>query len=615
MFGWGGRILRIDLSSRKYAVQSLDPSLAMNFIGGRGFAIKTLWDELPPGVDPLSPLNKLILAVGPLTALPIPNSGKLVVAAKSPLTGGYGDGNIGTWLAVHMRRAGVDMVIIEGKAEKPTYLYIENRGEEIKVDFNDASDLWGLDTFTTEDRLKKVHGSDVGMILIGPAGERLVRFATVVAQKGRSGGRPGIGAVMGSKNLKAVVMRGHGDIRVADPALRKIGVDAIVATKSKPNYPFWMRQGTTSTVEWAQEASVLPTYNFSEGQFDDYEKIGGFSVEKNKVMTRSCPFCVMACGHVVKDSEGELAELDYENIAMLGSNLGIGDLAKVAHLNRIADMMGMDTISLGNTMAFAMEATERGLINRTDGIEWGDYKKAAELAMDIALQRTELGKLLSNGVRASSMRLGQEATEFAMHVKGLEISAYDCHAAPGMALAFSTSPIGAHHKDAWLISWEVQRGRFDYTREKVEKLIEMQDIRGGLFETIVTCRFPWVEVGLELDWYFRLFKAATGMDMNMEILSTINNRIYTLIRAFWVREYGHWDRAYDTPPAKWFKKPLTKGPLKGAMLNYDGYQRMLSWYYELRGWDERGIPRKSTLNRLGLGYVIPQLGRITALTE
>ncbi|BDR90945.1 aldehyde ferredoxin oxidoreductase family protein [Vulcanisaeta souniana] len=606
MFGWGGRVLRIDLSKRRFIVQSLDPSLAQNYIGGRGFAAKTLWDELPPGVDPLSPLNKLILAVGPLTALPIPNSGKLLVASKSPLTGGYGDGNIGTWLAVHMRRAGIDMMIIEGKAEKPTYLYIENKGDEFRVDFNNAEDLWGLDTFTTEDKLKTMHGSDVGMVLIGPAGERLVRFATIVAQKGRSGGRPGMGAVMGSKNLKAIIMRGQGDVKVADPMLRKMGVDAIVATKSKPNYPFWMRQGTTSTVEWAQEASVLPTYNYTEGQFDDYEKIGGFSVEKNKVMTRSCPQCVMACGHVVKDTENEPAELDYENIAMLGSNLGIGDLAKVAHLNRIADMMGMDTISLGSTLGFAMEASERGLLK--EGIEWGDYKRAVEVATDIALQRTELGKLLGKGVRAASMVLGPEATEFAMHVKGLEISAYDCHAAPGMALAFSTSPIGAHHKDAWLISWEVQRGRFDYTREKAEKLVEMQNIRGGLFETIVTCRFPWVEVGLELDWYFRLFRAATGMDMNMETLSTISNRIYTLIRAFWVREYGHWDRAYDTPPQKWFKRPLSRGPLRGAKLDYDGYQRLLNWYYELRGWDERGIPRKETLIRLGLNFVIPQLG-------
>ncbi|MGC8543235.1 MAG: aldehyde ferredoxin oxidoreductase C-terminal domain-containing protein, partial [Vulcanisaeta sp.] len=292
-------------------------------------------------------------------------------------------------------------------------------------------------------------------------------------------------------------------------------------------------------------------------------------------------------------------------------NLGIGDLVKVAHLNRIADMMGMDTISLGSTLGFAMEATEKKLLK--DGIEWGDYKRAAEVAMDIALQRTELGKLLSKGVRAASMELGQETVEFAMHVKGLEISAYDCHAAPGMALAFATSPIGAHHKDAWLISWEVQRGRFDYTKDKVEKLVEMQNIRGGLFETIVTCRFPWVEVGLELDWYFRLFKAATGMDMNMDILSTINNRIYTLIRAFWIREYGHWDRAYDTPPPKWFKRPLTKGPLKGAKLDYDGYYRMLGWYYELRGWDERGIPRISTLKNLGLDFTLPQLQSMVEL--
>ncbi|MFB6470489.1 MAG: aldehyde ferredoxin oxidoreductase family protein [Vulcanisaeta sp. AZ3] len=605
MFGWGSRILRIDLTKKKYVIQPLDPALAQDYIGGRGFAIKTLWDELPPGVDPLSPLNKLILAVGPLTALPIPNSGKLVVAAKSPLTGGYGDGNIGTWLAVHMRRAGIDMIIIEGKAEKPTYLFIENKGDEIKIDFNSAEDLWGLDAFTAEDRLKKIHGSDVGMVMIGPAGENLVRFATIVAQKGRSGGRPGIGAVMGSKNLKAVVMRGHGEIKVADPMLRKIGVDAITATKSKSNYPFWMRQGTTSTVEWAQEASVLPTYNFSEGQFDDYDKIGGFSVEKNKIMTRSCPQCIMPCGHVVKDVTNEPAELDYENIAILGSNLGIGDLAKVAYLNRLVDMYGIDTISTGDTLSLAMEATERGYIS--DGIEWGDYKRAAELIEDIAFQETELGKLLGLGVREAATRIGKDAPEFAMHVKGLETSAYDCHAAPGMALAFSTSPIGAHHKDAWLISWEVQRGRFDYSRDKVEKLVEMQDIRGGLFETIVTCRFPWVEVGLELDWYFRLFKAATGMDMNMELLHTINNRIYTLIRAFWVREYGHWDRAYDTPPAKWFKRPLTKGPLKGAVLNYDGYQNMLSWYYELRGWDNNGVPRKSTLKQLGLDFVIPTL--------
>jgi len=600
-------LLRVDLSSGRYWIQDIDPSILVSFVGGRGLAVKLLWDELRPGVDPLSPLNKLVIAAGPLTGYPGPNTGKLVIAAKSPLTGGYGDGNIGSWASVHLRKAGFDAMVIEGASPKPVYLYVEDD----KVSLMPADDLWGLDTFETEDRLRRVHGSNVGMLIIGPAGENLVRFATVVAQRGRSGGRPGMGAVMGSKRLKAIVVRGTRPLpQPADPSLSKIGVEADLAAKRKEGYPFWMRQGTTATVEWAQEASVLPTLNFREGQFDQYDKIGGFMVERGTVTVRSCPNCVMPCGHVVNDAESKQSELDYENIAMLGSNLGIGDLQRVAHLNRVADMMGMDTISLGSVLGWAMEATERGLIK--DGLEWGDYRRALEVAYDIAHQRTELGRLLGLGVREASRRVGGGSGDFAMHVKGLEVSAYDCHAAPGMALAFSTSPIGAHHKDAWVISWEVRNDRFGYTREKVLKVIELQDIRGGWFEVMVGCRLPWVEIGLELDYYWRMFKAATGLDYD---IGGVANRVYTLIRAFWIREYGGWSREYDTPPLRWFKDPLTKGPLKGAVLNMEGYQRMLTWYYEARGWDERGIPRRSTLRRLGLGYVEGELSKVVDLRD
>jgi len=605
--GWAGRLLRVDLSSGRYWIQDIDPSILVSFVGGRGLAVKLLWDELRPGVDPLSPLNKLVIAAGPLTGYPGPNTGKLVIAAKSPLTGGYGDGNIGSWASVHLRKAGFDAMVIEGASPKPVYLYVEDD----KVSLMPADDLWGLDTFETEDRLRRVYGSNVGMLIIGPAGENLVRFATVVAQRGRSGGRPGMGAVMGSKRLKAIVVRGTRPLpQPADPSLSKIGVEADLAAKRKEGYPFWMRQGTTATVEWAQEASVLPTLNFREGQFDQYDKIGGFMVERGTVTVRSCPNCVMPCGHVVNDAESKQSELDYENIAMLGSNLGIGDLQRVAHLNRVADMMGMDTISLGSVLGWAMEATERGLIK--DGLEWGDYRRALEVAYDIAHQRTELGRLLGLGVREASRRVGGGSGDFAMHVKGLEVSAYDCHAAPGMALAFSTSPIGAHHKDAWVISWEVRNDRFGYTREKALKVIELQDIRGGWFEVMVGCRLPWVEIGLELDYYWRMFKAATGLDYD---IGGVANRVYTLIRAFWVREYGGWSREYDTPPLRWFKDPLTKGPLKGAVLNMEGYQRMLTWYYEARGWDERGIPRRSTLRRLGLGYVEGELSKVVDLRD
>ncbi|ABW00859.1 aldehyde ferredoxin oxidoreductase family protein [Caldivirga maquilingensis] len=607
MRGWTGRLIRVNLSLGKYWIQDIDPLILMNYIGGRGLAIKLLWDELPRGVDPLSPLNKLIIATGPLTGYPGPNTGKLVIAAKSPLTGGYGDGNIGSWASVHLRKAGFDAMIIEGASSKPVYIYMDND----KVDLMPADDLWGLDTFTTEDKLRRIHGSNVGMLIIGPAGENMVRFATVIAQRGRSGGRPGMGAVMGSKRLKAIVIRGTKPLpQPADPALSRIGVDADLAAKAKQNYGFWLKQGTTATVEWAQEASVLPAFNYREGQFDYYDRIGGVMVEKNNVTTRSCPNCVMPCGHVVKDAEDQLSELDYENIAMLGSNIGVGNLQEVAYLNRLADMMGMDTISLGSALGWAMEATERGLIK--DGLEWGDYKRAAEVTLDIAHQGSELGRLLGLGVKGASSRIGGGSGGFAMHVKGLEVSAYDCHAAPGMALAFATSPIGAHHKDAWVISWEVQTNRFAYSRDKVLKVIELQNIRGGWFEVMVGCRLPWVEIGLELDWYWRMYKAATGMDLDLE---GVANRVYTLIRAFWIREYGGWSRDYDTPPIRWFKDPLTKGPLKGAKLDYNAYQQMLNWYYEARGWDERGIPRRSTLRRLGLGFIEGELSKVIELTD
>jgi aldehyde:ferredoxin oxidoreductase len=606
MAGWQGRILRVDLTRKKYVVQELDGFVARDFIGGRGLAVKILWNELPPGVDPLSPHNKLVFATGPLTGLTGVNMGKLVVAAKSPLTGGYGDGNIGAWAGVYMRRAGYDAVVIEGRAEKPTYIYIDEK----EVQFLDASDLWGLNTWATEDKLQKIHGRDAGIISIGPAGENLVRYAVVVAQRGRAGGRPGMGAVMGSKNLKAIVVKGRGEIPVADKSINKLGLEAVEQGRKSPSYSFWMRQGTTSTVEWAQEASVLPAYNFSEGQFDEFEKIGGAMVEKMEVDLKSCPLCFMPCGHWVPAESGS-AEVDYENLAMLGSNIGIGDLYKVAELNRIADAMGIDTISLGNVLGYVMEAGERGYGERLGFVvEWGDYKAVKQLIYDIAYRRG-VGDLLAEGVKRIAERIGGE--EFAVHVKGLEVSAYDCHAAPAMALSYATSPIGAHHKDAWVIAWEVRTDRFGYTREKAAKVVELQRIRGGWFETFVGCRLPWVEVGLSLDWYPKLFKAATGVDATPEYFNEVADRIYALIRAFWIREYGWWSREFDMPPAKWFKQPLTKGPLKGAHLDYEGYNRLLDYYYEIRGWDANGVPTKETLKRLGLDYVIPQLEKFVEL--
>ncbi|PUA33705.1 MAG: aldehyde ferredoxin oxidoreductase [Zestosphaera tikiterensis] len=599
----------VDLTRKSYYSVDIPSDTLRAFIGGRGLAAKLLWDLNQPGVNPLSPENHLIFAVGPLTGYPVPSSGKMLIASKSPLTGGYGDGNIGTRAAVEMRKTGYDAIVVKGASDKPTVLFITCKS----VEFHDAEDLWGKGTRETEKKLKERFGSDVSVLSIGPAGENKVLYATVISEHGRSGGRPGMGAVMGSKKLKAVVFKG---CEMPEPSnkreLLKAATEAYNFLKSAPAYEFWVRQGTMGTIVWSQKNSALPTYNFREAVFDDYEGISGDIMEKMKVASGACPMCNMPCRNYVEYSINgtkDVAEPDYENVAMLGSNIGIGNLAEVSHLNNVIDDYGMDTISTGNVLGYVMELSEKKLI-KDYTLEWGDFRKALEAVKMIAL-REGFGNLMADGVMRLSRYVGGEAQDFAMHVKGLEISAYDCHAAPGMALAYGTSSIGAHHKDAWFISLEINMGRDLYNEEKPRRLVLMQNIRGGLFESFVSCRLPWVELGLDIQNYVRFIRAATGVDFTWDELMTVAQRIYSLVRAFWVREFKaegkSWGRYMDIPPARWFKEPLTKGPLSGAKVDFNGYNFMLDKYYELRGWNSEGIPKKETLEKLGLDYVASTL--------
>ena len=303
MKGWTDSFLKVNLTNSKTTIQKYDEHIAKNFLGGRGLAVKILWDNLKPGTDPLSPDNLLIFAAGPLTGIGLPNSGKLVIASKSPLTGGYGDGNSGSWVAVNMRKAGYDAIIIEGKASTPIILYIKDKNCE----FLDAKDLWGKNSFETEETLRKNFSRLAGIASIGISGENLVRFATVVCQQGRSGGRPGMGAVMGSKNLKAIVVEGTQKIPVDNPEeMKKLAIEGYKKILTLPQYSFWKRQSTMSTVDWCQENSCLPTYNFKQGVFDKAESIDGFAMEKMKISNRGCPQCNMTCGNVVKDIEGKM---------------------------------------------------------------------------------------------------------------------------------------------------------------------------------------------------------------------------------------------------------------------------------------------------------------------
>ncbi len=600
MKGYAGKLLRVNLSNGKMSKEEIPDAVKRDFLGGRGFAVKFLWEEVKQ-IDPLSDKNKIIFSTGPLTGQPLPGSGKMVVASKSPLTGGYGDGNIGTMASIHLRKAGYDVLVVEGKSEKPCYLLIENEGVKVV----DASELWGKNTFEAQDILEKKHGRNSGILLIGPAGENLIRFSTVMSQKGRAGGRPGLGAVMGSKNLKAVVIKGTGSIpNFDDEKLKEFGKKGYEEIKGKESYDFWMRQGTMQAFEWCNENACLPTYNFREGVFEFSKEMDGYILEKLHVERKGCPMCNMQCGHIIKDPSDQGAELDYENVGMLGPNIGLRSLPQVALLNRMADEWGLDTISLGSCMGFLMEASERGLI--PEKVRWGDFEAAQRLIIDIG-KGEGLGKMVSKGVKAASEALGQGSHRWAMHVKGLEISAYNCHACPGMALSFGTSPIGASHKDAWIIAWEVSTDRLSYSKEKVQKLIEFQRIRGGFFESATVCRFPWVEVNFGLHWYLEYLEAITGNRMSWEGLYKIGDRIYNLIRAYWKRENPQFGRKWDYPPDRWFEEPLSQGKMKGVKLDRDKYDQMLSWYYELRGWDKNGIPTQETLDHFGLKEVSKEM--------
>lgn len=605
MKGWTGKILRVDLTKGTSEVTDYSEDIAKRFIGGRGLAIKLLWDELPQGADPVGPENMLIFATGPYTAFSIPNSGKMVVAAKSPLTGGYGDGNLGTRAAVNMRKCGLDAMVITGKSEKPVYIYVED--DEVSI--RDATHLWGKDSYVTEDWIMEEHGGASGVLIIGQSGENLCNMATIVAQKGRAGGRPAMGAVMGSKNLKAAVFNGTKEIPAFDEEkLKKLGKEAFSDIPKKDAFNFWKRVGTMQAADMMQVAGALPTRNFSEGVFDQIGCVNGDAVADATVEQRGCPNCNMICGNTIIDSEGVHSELDYENVTMLGSNIGLGNLAQIGTLNRICDQLGLDTIGAGSCIGFAMECAEKGLVDMD--ITWGDFEGAKKLLYEMADMKGN-GAIFGKGTKAAAEKIGKGSSDFAIHVKGLEVSAYDCHVCPGMALSFGTSPIGAHHKDAWVISWEISSGiREEYGPEKADKVIEFQRIRGGMFETLVACRFPWIELGYDLAEYPKFFEAATGVHMDLDDMWKMGDRVYALMRAFWAREYGaEWSRKMDYPPVRWFKHPLTEGALAGKHLDEASYDKLLSSYYDKRGWDASGVPTLATMNELDLSEEAKQLAK------
>jgi aldehyde:ferredoxin oxidoreductase len=599
MFGWTGNILRVNLTAKSYKKESYSQEFAHKWVGGRGFAVKILYDELRPGIDPSGPENKFVVALGPIAGIPAPNTGKAVVAAKSPLTGFYGDGNLGTRVSEQLRKAGYDVLIVEGKARKPTMLYIEDE----KVEFLPADEVWGKGTYATNDWIYGKYGKAVGVLNIGQGGENLNCYAVVRSLEGRAGGRPGIGAVMGSKLLKAIVVKGTRPIPQADPAAMKtLGAGDLRKVGEINKQTGWSIQSTTGVLAWCNEVAGLPVRNFRKTHHPDAWKIDGERLNNARVATYGCPNCTMRCGITIHDHEGRQSELDYENIGLLGANLEIFDLPQVASLNYLCDEYGLDTMSAGCVLSFYADAIDRAA---TDGdFKFGDAERAKELLRMAALREGKLGNLLADGSRRMARAIGHGSEAYAMQVKGLEVAAYNCKFIPGQALAFGVAAIGAHHREAWIITFEIKSTtRESYGPEKAAKVIELQRIRGGLFEFIVACRFPWIELGWGLENYPKYFNVVTGLNWTADDMWKVSDRIYSLIKLSYLREFPGARRQDDYPPAVWFDPANADadGPIAGRVLETEKYDGLLQHYYDQRGYDRRGIPTKATLNRLDLG--------------
>ncbi len=603
--GYGGQVLRVDLTRGTIDRTELDPDLAREYLGGRGFAAKVLYSELEKGADPLGEANKLVAAAGPLSGLLIPGAGKTTFAAKSPATGGYADSNVGGMFSAEMKYAGYDLIIVEGVSPEPVYLFIEDDTVELR----DAKPYWGKGAITAETMLKEALGEQFQIALIGPGGENLVKFGCICHDFGRQAGRAGVGTVMGSKRLKAIAVRGTKSIPVADVTeFRRVGREMYDFCKASDAWEVWVRLGTAGVNVPSNEWGSFPTRNFQTGHFEDMDKMTGeYMREKIVVTDKACFGCPCACGKYsyTKKWDVHVEGPEYETAAFLGADVAISDIEDVAYANYLCDELGIDTISTGNVIAFATECFEKGVISGKDtgGLElsFGDSEAVFELIQRIA-RREGIGDTLAEGARHAAQVFGGGSSHYAMQIKGLEISGYESRDAPAMMLAYMTADVGAHHNRAWAITYDIEVGRDAVTEDKAAKVIELQHIR-PLIDCFGACRLQWVELGMPLESYVPAMKAITGIDRSWEELTHVAERVWNLTRSFWAREIDGFGREWDYPPPRWYTDPTPTGPSKGKLVSRENVERLLDMYYEQRGWTDNGLPTREKLDQLGLEFV------------
>ncbi|RJX29905.1 MAG: aldehyde ferredoxin oxidoreductase [Desulfarculus sp.] len=601
--GYKGQLLHIDLGTESSQAIALPEEVLHKYIGGRALGAKLYWDLIPPEAHPLGPDNVFMVLTGPLTGTMAPCGCKHLIVTKSPASGGWLETYSSGRIAPELKFAGYDGLLITGKAKRPSLLFIQDD----KVSFQDAGHLWGQGSFATETYLKQALHPECGCLSIGPAGENLIKFACVGSDYFRKAGRGGAGAVMGAKNLKGLAIKGSGGVGCADlPGLYALIKKHYEVYKQSPIANARHKFGTPLTLNITHAAGMLPTRNFSRGQFEAaIGTIDKDGVAKATVADRACYGCFLACSKITQVDEGVFAGTklegpEYETIGMLGSNLEIDYLPAIIKANYICDDLGMDTISAGVIIGFAMECYERGLISKreTGGLElkFGNYLAAVEL-LELMGRKQGFGAFCTLGVRDMARLLGREAETFAMHSKGMEFPAYDPRAGWGSTITYSTTPRGGCHRRAWPPMKEVLGGVNPFTAEgKAELVVEMMN-ENSVMHSLVVCDFPGKFIPLKNPDWAEYLGVVTGQKFTAAELEQRAEVAETLVRRINIREGFTVEQ--DRVPRRILHEALPSGPPEGKIIGEENFLKMRSAYYALRGWDEQGLPTPETLARCG----------------
>lgn len=608
MSGWTGKLLRVNLTTGISKIEDIPKDWLADYIGGRGLAARYLYEEMDPTADPLSPENKLIFATGPLTGTPVPCGARYMVVTKGALTDAITTSNSGGHWGPELKFAGYDLVILEGKAPKPSYLFVYDDQVEVR----DAAKYWGKGVFATEDGLREELGiPELRIASIGPAGENQVRFACIMNDKHRAAGRSGVGAVMGSKNLKAIAVRGTGGVSMADPdAFMKAFWSMRDKMKDHPGRKELGEYGTAPTIDLTNMYGGLPTRNFKQGQFEHTEKINGNAIADTRLVSnKACFACTIACGRVCKLEDGadkymvnmhprnwkEAGEgPEYETVWALGADVGVGDLDAVLKANWLCNDLGMDPISMGATLAAAMELYEKGVIgdNRVEmPLTFGSSEALIRMT-EATAYREGFGDELAEGAK----RMGESLAhpEVFMGSKGQEFPAYDPRGFQGMGVAYATCNRGGCHLRAWTPAPETSGEMDPHTPVGKGEWVAREQNNTTAHDNTGICLFVG-GAGAALDDLVPCTAAATGVNYSSADFLKIGERTWNLER-LWNQRAGM-GRADDSLPERLLKEAQTEGPAAGVTVNLDV---MLDNYYRERGWSEQGVPSREKLAELGL---------------